>query len=1190
MDQRLAKIRSQLGSKLQNQNQYALVLLSVEESLKNASDTEDSASTATPTAYFVSFISLLDQCSKDGVLHDLKLAADALYFLDIVAQDTPKRLLRENFSDILLKLAPALSSKDADAPLIRPAIGLLQSLLLAQDLAAWKNSSNFQVSPKRAFSIILQLSLDPRPKIRKRALEAVSQVLGNPPPSPILGHPIGNFSSGFALQKLATVAKGFKKAVNPNSSNLIHVLQLINAMASTWPLKDTPNLCDALLDICKSNDQYLISSVFSVFESLFQSANAFGNDDESYDKILEIILGLKPAINDPHLVPAWLAVVSKGVSSEQNSNRLIRLPNYFTQISQYFNSTIPSINESVSQCLISIIVNCIPDQNLIDLNSDTKSLLEFLSTETNNLLNVKYRHAARDVCNLVIEMFNKFKFRAHPYLVPQLELIGGWRSIEQDEFELNGVAESVIGAAVSNIGLEHVLEVLPLNLTDSKAIGRAWLLPILRDNIKFGSSLDYFVKTLLPNVEFFKEKISHCSPTSINAKVFQTIVDQIWSLFPQICYLPIDLQSTFTDEFGSNLGTLLFQEPNLRPVICNGLKNLITSLIDRCSIEQGEDKFLEFASPLARAKSDLEYLTNTQASKILSVLFNVFSSTPIAQRGFVSETIESYLQISNEDDLLSTFNNVCSLLKENLEKEKDLDKHDIPLGKNKMPKLSVTMLDLIVLIIKFIPENCHLPLLAIFNETVRIQDVQIQKRSYRVILKLLELENKPAIEEHLLDILKLFIETTDLTLVAAKPQRLESILILIQLLPVNLLYFIPVIIPEIIISTKSNNETTRTSSYAIIIAIGKKLDQFNGEIIQNSIVDPEIPDSQASIKEFFTICSAGLVGSTPHMISAAVTALSCLFYEFGKDLSVEDQMDLFSNILLFLQSNNREIIKPCLGFIKVSLMVIDEDLIKAKLSEILTDLMIVNKEQKNHFKSKIKHLIEKFIRKFGFDLIEENIPQDDLKLIHAIKKAKNKSKSELSSEEKSSSSSNTNGTISGVNSLSAYDKVLYEDSDDEEFEEQSSSSNSRNGKKVEHFISEGNDMPLDLLDKDAMSKISTKKTSGKFTKKHLHDAKTKNGKLVFNENDDNEDDDLLSGGNALDAYVEAVNQGPVRNARNKLKWKKKTSGDDGINWDDESEDVGKRGVDKLNKKSNFNSNSKSNSRISKPKFKSRRKL
>lgn len=1161
MESKLARVRAQATSKLANQSQYALVLLSVEESLK---DTGCSAPYA-PTAYFVALLSLLEKCTGENA--NLKLAADILYLLDIVAADTPARLLKENFADILLKLAPALSHKEADAPLIRPATGLIQSLLLAQDLQAWKNSGDFNVSPKKAFSMLLQLSLDPRPKVRKRALEAVSEVLANPPPSPVVTHPIANFASGFALQKMATVAKNFKKASKPNSSGLIHVLQLVGAMAPYWPLKDTERLCDALLDICKTNDQFLVSTVFGVFQSLFQSTQSFNGD--SYNKMLDIIVGLSPSVNDSHLVPAWLAVVAKGI--ELHPSPLSKIQPYFPIIAAYFASTVPAIDESVAQCLVSVVAT-IPDTDLVVLNDDTKALLSFISEQTNNLLNVKYRHAARFVCALVVELFAKFKSRAYPYLLPQLELVGGWRSIEQDEFELNAVSEAVIGAAVANIGLEHVLSVLPLNLTDSKAIGRAWLLPILRDNLKYGSSMSYFVKALLPNVEFFKEKISHCSPSSVNAKVFQTIIDQIWSLFPHICYLPCDLQETFTDEFGSHLGSLLFQEPNLRPVICNGLKNLITSLIDRTAVaDNGDDAFLELQCPLERAKSDLAYLTASQASKILSALFNVFSSTPVAQRGFVSETIEAYLQISSDDDLMSTFNNVCALLKENLEKDQDLDKHDIPLAKDKMPKLSVTMLDLIVLIVRFIPESCHMPLMAIFNETVRVQDVQIQKRSYRVMLKMLELENKSAIEAHLLDILKLFVETTDSTLVAAKPQRLDCLLLLVQMLPANLLYFIPVVIPEVIICTKSTNETTRESSYAILIAIGKKFQEFEGTTIENTLVDAEMPDSVASIKEVFTICSAGLVGSTPHMISAAVTALSCLFYEFGKDLSDEDKLDLFGNVVLYLQSNSREIIKPCLGFIKISLAVIDEDLIKPKLGEILTELMVVNREQKNHFKSKIKHLVEKFIRKFGFAMVEANIPEEDMKLIQAIKKAKSKKSAEGEAQDEAMTAESTGVSNSA---LSAYDRVLYEDSDDEEEVVAKS-------EKMDHIIAEGNDMPLDLLDRDAMSKITTK-TSAKFTKKHVAQAKTKNGKLVFKEGED-DDDDLLSGKNALDAYVEAVNQGPIRDARNRLKWKKKQG--DGIDWDDEDDEpaAGKRGVDKLKKSGNKN-------RVSKPKFKSKRRL
>lgn len=37
---------------------------------------------------------------------------------------------------------------------------------------------------------------------------------------------------------------------------------------------------------------------------------------------------------------------------------------------------------------------------------------------------------------------------------------------------------------------------------------------------------------------------------------------------------------------------------------------------------------------------------------------------------------------------------------------------------------------------------------------------------------------------------------------------------------------------------------------------------------------------KASVEEYMTMVAAGLVGSTPHMISATITAISRLLFEF----------------------------------------------------------------------------------------------------------------------------------------------------------------------------------------------------------------------------------------------------------------------------------------------------------------------
>ena len=59
------------------------------------------------------------------------------------------------------------------------------------------------------------------------------------------------------------------------------------------------------------------------------------------------------------------------------------------------------------------------------------------------------------------------------------------------------------------MGPEVVLNSLPLNLTgNGTGPGRAWLLPILRDNVRF-AELEFYKSNILPNVEFFIKKLKN---------------------------------------------------------------------------------------------------------------------------------------------------------------------------------------------------------------------------------------------------------------------------------------------------------------------------------------------------------------------------------------------------------------------------------------------------------------------------------------------------------------------------------------------------------------------------------------------------------------------------------------------------------------------------------------------------------
>ena len=92
---------------------------------------------------------------------------------------------------------------------------------------------------------------------------------------------------------------------------------------------------------------------------------------------------------------------------------------------------------------------------------------------------------------------------------------------------------------------------------------------------------------------------------------------------------------------------------------------------------------------------------------------------------------------------------------------------------------------------------------------------------------------------------------------------------------------IAAILPEAVIATKEANEKAREAAYDLLISMGKKM-QLGGTV-KNAMIDgmdENMEDASASIEQYFLMVSAGLAGSSQHMISATITALSRMLYDF----------------------------------------------------------------------------------------------------------------------------------------------------------------------------------------------------------------------------------------------------------------------------------------------------------------------
>lgn len=197
LEDTLSKIRAQINSKLDNQKHIAIILSAVEENIDEQQSTNKNI-----VNYVISFMSLLDQAVdlETREIIDLQLSTSATYLLDLVFAYVPKKLLRSQFAEILTKIAPCITDEKAQAPLIKSAVGCLEALLIAQDAQSWNNTHNLNISPRRGLNGLLELSLDPRPKVRKRAQEAIRNILSNPPPFPTPEHVAAPLIADFAVK------------------------------------------------------------------------------------------------------------------------------------------------------------------------------------------------------------------------------------------------------------------------------------------------------------------------------------------------------------------------------------------------------------------------------------------------------------------------------------------------------------------------------------------------------------------------------------------------------------------------------------------------------------------------------------------------------------------------------------------------------------------------------------------------------------------------------------------------------------------------------------------------------------------------------------------------------------------------------------------------------------------------------
>ena len=104
--------------------------------------------------------------------------------------------------------------------------------------------------------------------------------------------------------------------------------------------------------------------------------------------------------------------------------------------------------------------------------------------------------------------------------------------------------------------------------------------------------------------------------------------------------------------------------------------------------------------------------------------------------------------------------------------------------------------------------------------------------------------------------------------------------------------------------------------------------------------------------------------------------------------------EIFTTMMVFLDSANREIVKSALGFVKLAIHTYPTDVIREHLRPTLKSLLGWSHGHRNHFKMQVRYICERLMRKVGYEellsCVEDN--EDGKKILANIKKRKEHAK------------------------------------------------------------------------------------------------------------------------------------------------------------------------------------------------------
>lgn len=145
--------------------------------------------------------------------------------------------------------------------------------------------------------------------------------------------------------------------------------------------------------------------------------------------------------------------------------------------------------------------------------------------------------------------------------------------------------------------------------------------------------------------------------------------------------------------------------------------------------------------------------------------------------------------------------------------------------------------------------------------------------------------------------------------------------------------------------------------------------------------------SKGDIVVFVNILLAALGAKSSHMRSAVVMALSRIVFELGWE---SDQLQsvlpgLLQTVLVLINEGSREVTKSVIGFIRICVAAIPREQLEPLLPELIGS-MLNSPQAKSRFRAKVKIILKKLVKQFGYDALLEHVPSTETRLLTHMRK------------------------------------------------------------------------------------------------------------------------------------------------------------------------------------------------------------